>query len=90
MLDFDFDILYAVSVFGLFTNCSYYKRFGKRIVVYRVLPFEFSREIYTPHQWEENNRLSDALELYRKDMGDIIGGGTGADYFLSGATIFPT
>ena len=58
---------------------KYHKRYKGRIVVYRVLPFEFSRQMYTARQW--TNELSDALDMYIEDMGKIIGFGEGTDFF---------
>jgi hypothetical protein len=46
---------------------KYCKRFGKRIVVYRVLPFEFSRAIFT-YEEQRKRPLMDALDSYVGDM----------------------
>lgn len=56
----------------------YFEEYGSKVAIYRVMPFEFSEELFT------HNELSDpdfkkALELYQHDLSTIIVRGRGSE-----------
>jgi hypothetical protein len=55
-----------------------FEEYGSKIVVYRVMPFEFSEELFTHNELAEAN-FKKALDQYNEDISTIIVRGKGSE-----------